>query len=192
MITDPTFLFCTLFPSDRSSFDEHMAPLLERLPKGSRDILSELSGRQLDDQPLDIICTGLGTYGCKTRHSFWCFGGKCKCICKCRLTPTRMFKCFALCNKQEGRDAGVVIESGRCDKMTWGDVSMLFPRERPQGITLWVPLENGMYEWTTALCNSYVFGSTKEVFVQRGLGRIEWNSDRTNARLLKVGSLFVA
>jgi hypothetical protein len=71
----------------------------------------------------------------------------------------------------------------------WQDESNVTVNEE-LGVALWLPLANGLYAWTTAACGSYSLGFVieynKGVRVRRGLGRIQWDSDHKNARLLKI------
>ncbi len=181
MTTDPTFLFCNLPCSKRASLTELMAPLLKRLPKDKQDILSDLSAWQLGDDLHELRDD--------IKHSFWCktFGGKC--TCKRRYSQYRIFKNFLLCDKQNGC---VTHWSPSSDGIsgTWGDNSRSWLSGDPQlGIVLWVPIGNGVYEWSISGCPSFLpfpYAHERAVIMRRGLGRIEWNSDHTVARLLKV------
>jgi hypothetical protein len=198
MTKSPTFLFCDLPPGDRMPLDQYMEPLLERLPKSERDILSELPTNELnswrgrDDSPYPEEP--------QIQHSLLC---KLGCKCTCRPKPAKVHrrpKRFQLCNKQLSEWK---YDAECREYLSWGDILMavessirvedLLSPKLDGFVTLWVPLIGNLYEWTTH--SMKVLERSESGVVQRyttilrqGMGRISWEGEGSSrrARLLKI------
>lgn len=167
-----TFLFSNLEYVNRRPMPDYMEPLLARLPDEKKEIMAVVLTSSYIDSPL------------RPNHSFFC---RFKCTCTVHRSPVifvqsdRSVECPVLMPPLFTIAHGLVWET-RWDTVT---VSQFVNKS---GVTLWQPLGNDLYAWTRASEGYTGNVGGGEIRITNGLGRIQWNAEKTIGTLFEVTS----
>ena len=166
-----TFLFSNLQYCNRRPMPDYMEPLLARLPDEKREIVAVLTSSHIDS-PL------------RPNHSIFC---RLKCTCTVQRSPAIFVESDRSIERPDLLPPVFAIAHGLVWQHRWDTVTVSQFTNK-SGVTLWQPLANDLYAWTRTSegYTGNVGGS--EIKITNGLGRIQWNAEKTVGTLFEVTS----